>query len=85
VQPPALVCYKISVLPQTTKEMLMHTRRRTRTPPLFDLFTPPPTQPTWDSLPAAVREKVAAMLAQMLHDHRVPEPVLADRKEAEDE
>jgi hypothetical protein len=85
VQSPAVVCYKISIPSLTPKEMLMHTRRRPRIPPLFDLFTPPPTQPTWDSLPAAVREKVVAMLARMLHDHRVPKPVLADRKEAEDE
>jgi len=58
---------------------------RSKSPYPFDLFTPQPKWPTWDSLPAAVTQKVTVLLAEMLRDHRSPQGVRADPKEADHE
>ncbi len=63
----------------------MRRTRRARTSFLPDLFTPPPMRPTWNNLPKAVTQKVTPLLAELLHQHRLPRPQSARRKEADDE
>jgi len=65
--------------------MLMRRTRRPKTPYLGDLFTPPPTRPTWNNLPETVRQNVTVLLAEMLRAQSDPQPRRADGKEADDE
>jgi hypothetical protein len=50
-----------------------------------DLFTPPPTRPTWDSLPALLARRVTDLLADLLRAVRGQQPPSARRKGAADE
>ena len=59
------MCYKISILPLNTKEMLMRKRRRRRTV-VWDLFRPLPQQPAWSNLPVEVRRKATRLMARLL-------------------
>jgi hypothetical protein len=63
----------------------MQRTRHPRTRYGFDLFTPPPNRPTWESLPEAVTQNVTVLLAAMLCAQRDPEPLSAHPKEADDE
>ena len=42
---------------------------RPRNLELTDLFTPPPSRPTWDTLPATVTRKLGELLAELLRGH----------------
>jgi hypothetical protein len=59
------MCYKISILPLNTKEMLMRKKCRRR-PILRDLFRAMPQQPAWSNLPVEVRQKATRLLARLL-------------------
>ena len=59
--------------------------RRPRAPLPPDLFTPPPTRPTWDSLPALLARRVTDLLADLLRAVRGQQPPSARRKGAADE
>jgi len=63
----------------------MRRRRRARQPQPTDLFTPPPTRPTWDSLPAAVTRNVTELLAELLCRRRHPQLPPARPQEVADE
>jgi hypothetical protein len=65
--------------------MRMRRARRRQPAYLGDLFTPPPTRPTWTNLPEAVTPKVITLLAELLRAQSARRPLLADRKEADDE
>jgi hypothetical protein len=80
-----VACYKISILLLKAKEMLMRRTRRKAPYLLGDLFTPPPTRPTWNNLSETVRQKVAVLLAEMVRTQSDPQPLRADEKEADDE
>jgi len=44
------------------------------------LFRPPPRTPTWQALPAEVRQKTTALLTRMLRRHRVAHLALKARE-----
>ena len=49
------------------------------------LFQPPPTRPSWKTLPAEVREQVIHLLAQMLCERRMwAAPTLVDQETADE-
>jgi hypothetical protein len=62
------VCYKISILPRSQKEMLMR-KKGDRGAVLWDLFRPTPQRPSWPNLPAEVRQKATRLLARLLREH----------------
>jgi hypothetical protein len=78
------VCYKISIFPLSQKEMLMR-KQCSRQAVLWDLFRPPPQQPTWSNLPAEVRQKATRLLARLLREHQTQDGSVAHGKEEGDE
>jgi hypothetical protein len=64
----------------------MRHRRRQPIPPIQpDLFSPPPTRPVWQSLPAQTRQQILPLLAKMLRSVSTDSASQTARMEVEDE
>ena len=61
------MCYKISIVPLKSKEMLMRKQCRRRVV-VWDLFWPLPQQPAWSNLPVEVRQKATRLMARLLRE-----------------
>jgi hypothetical protein len=48
----------------------------------FALFHPPRRYPSWDSLPAPVRQQLIQLLARLMREHRTREIAKGQREEA---